>query len=249
MAKVYDEVFLNFGITDAIIDLLNGYDFWDHVVHNKPITFNTSISPYTVFYLDTAETVGIAVGESEVTEEGQTRSYSILFLTNNTFDINSDRLDAEYQEGRLYAVENNTGLYICAMSGAGTITRIPNGFFIAQAVSQDGRNHTQNVAGRFYGTGEYIDTDTKTIQFIGYKIYVTGNIEDEGVSIARDYNAHYDQEYNCLLPLVGADVGVPAGIYYPLMLEGDYKEVGPLRMNGKTFYLCGNAAVIDYYNQ
>ena len=27
MAKVYDEVFSNFGITDAIIDLLNGYDF------------------------------------------------------------------------------------------------------------------------------------------------------------------------------------------------------------------------------
>ena len=249
MAKVYDETFSDFGITDAIIGLLSGYDYWDHVVHNKPITFNTATSPYTVFYLDYAETVGIAVGESEVTEAGQSRSYAILFLTNNTFDPDSDRLNAEFQNGRLYAVENNTGLYICPMLGTGEIATIPNGFFIAQAVSQDGLNHVQNVAGRFYGTGDYIDTDTKTIQFIGYKIYVTGNIENEGIAISRAYNVNYDQEYNCLLPLIGADVGVPAGIYYSLMLEGNYKEVKPLRMNGKTFYLCGNAAIIDFYNQ
>ena len=248
MAKVYDEIFYNYGITDAIIQLLGGYDFWDHIVHNKMITYNTSTSPYTVFYLDTAETVGIAVGESEY-PQGSSRSYSILFLTNNTFDGSSDRLVAEYSTGRLYAVENNTGLYICAMSGTGPITRIPNGFFIAQAVSQDGQNHTQNVAGRFYGTGDNVDVPTKTIQYIGYKIYVTGNIENEGVAITRAFNVNYEQEYNCLLPLIGASVGVPAGIYYPLMLEGDYKEVKPLRMNGKTFYLCGNTAIIDFYNQ
>lgn len=249
MAKVYDEVFSDYGVTEAIRQRLIAYDHWDHVEYGALLTVEGSQGPFTIFYLDSVETVGIAVGEPDLSVTG-TIFFMVIFLTNHEFvnqGVDSDVIHCQYENGRLFMVENNTGLYICSVPV--DYTTIPNGFFIAQALSQDGQNYIKNVAGRFYGDGTSTDTETKSIGNMGYKIYVTGNTADEGFKVQRGYTGYYEQEYNCLLPLIGAPTGIPAGIFFPLQFESDYKQIQTLKMNGKTFYLCGNTAVIDYFDQ
>ncbi|MBP5433665.1 hypothetical protein [Ruminococcus sp.] len=243
MAKVYDETYSDSSGTERIRQRMLTYDYWDHVEYGQTISISGTAYKFTKFYLDAAETVCIAVGEPYELP----RSYSIIFQINNEFDTD-DILNPNYQNGRLFMVENNTGMFACTMP-AESDGKIPNGFFVAQALSQDGQNNVQNVAGRFFGNGSNVDVNTKTYEFIGYILYVTGETFGEGVKIQKNFNASYGQGYNCLLPLIGADAGIPSGIFYPLQLETDYKDVLTLRMNGKTFYLCGNAAIIDYFDQ
>lgn len=249
MAKVYDEVFSDNGVTEAIRQYLLTYDRWDHIKYNQILTIVSDQAPFTIFYLDSAETIGVAVGEPDRKITG-TIYFAVIFLTNNEFSnqgFDSDVIYCQYENGRLYIVENNTGVYICPMPT--DYVHIPNGFFIAQALSQDGQNNIKNVAGRFYGDGTAIDTEAKSIGNIGYKLYVTGDTAGAGIKIERGYTCYYEQEYNCLLPMIGAATGIPAGIFFPLQLETDYLQVQLLKMNGKTFYLCGNTAVIDYFDQ
>lgn len=252
MAKVYDEIITDDSANDKVIALLDSWDSWSHT-DERYFNIGGEDAKFKVYYLDTAESVGIGVGIWYETEQGSARSLYALLLTNNTYQ-SDDIYVIRYVATRLYAVENNTSLYICAMSVSDdpepvTEDKIHNGFFVAEAVSQDGQHNIQSILGRFYGDGTQsgsIDPVTKNITDTGYIIYVPG---DPAVKKTKAFDISYEQEYNCLLPLIGADVGIPAGIFYPLMTEGDAKEVGPMPMNGKTFYLCGNAAVIDYYEE
>lgn len=230
MAMVIDQEFPDVSdvraVLDFIRDTLYDWPYWDHILEHVQVNPGQS-DYYTIFYIDSAGTTGVGVGEYS-DEPYHTTGYAGI-IKDGTFVRNV--LNSIIFPCTIHIRANNTALYL-AMSESTDITDVyTNNCFATRAVAQDGTNQLTSVV----GTLDY------SSNVIGYHIYAPGE-----ETVVKTYGLQADAEYNCLLPLIGSPVGVCAGIFCPLMLEGDVEHISTITMHGKTFYICGNAVLIDY---
>ena len=230
MAMVIDQEFADVSdirtVLDFIRDTLYDWPYWDHILEHVQVD-SESQDYYTVFYIDSAGTTGIGIGEY-TDEPYHTTSYAGI-IKEDSFVRNV--LNGLTFPCTIHIRANNTALYLASSSSDDVTDVYTNNCFAARAVAQDGTNQLTSVVGT-------LDCSSNVV---GYHIYAPG--EDD---VVKAYAVQTAAEYNCLLPLIGSPVGVCAGIFCPLMLEGDVEHISTITMHGKTFYICGNAVLIDY---
>jgi hypothetical protein len=226
MATITDAEYTYNTICPAIVDTLRSSWQWDSIVDEIEITYitsNTQTSKFTVFYVDTAKTLGIAVGID---------AYVVGIILNG--EINYIR-DVGYNDAVLHTIQNNSAFYFAVYSGSSWHpSSAPIGFSVCDAVSQDGNKDISQVLCTFsYSNDQYSE----------YRVYSPKS----DTPVIRTYPIITTAPYMTLLPLIGSVAGVTAGLYYTLMNEYAVTDLKTIHMNNKTFYICGNAALIDTY--
>jgi hypothetical protein len=228
MAKVIDQSYEYSEVCPAISAYLTANWDWGAIDTGIELEYSGVTGIYTVFYADIEKTIGIAVGENTTT----TNTYAVGIVLNGVLDY--WRLTA-LTTTSLHIVQNNTALYIGEYSGeVGEPTEVPIGFYVCNAIAQDGSKKITPIIGSFSYTSDI---------YTEYRIYAP----EADAPIIKTYQLVTEAPYNVFIPLIGSDVGVAAGIYYTLMNEYTAMDIRAVHMNGKTFYICGNAALIDTY--
>lgn len=227
MAKVIDQSYAYNEVCPAISAYLTANWDWGAIDTGVELTYLDVTGSFTVFYADIDKTIGIAVGENTLSSE----TYAVGIVLNGALDY--WQLPATTTS--LHIVQNNTALYIGKYSGeVGDPTSIPTGLYVCNAVAQDGSKKLTPIIGSFSYTSDI---------YTEYRIYAP----EADAPIIKTYQLVTEAPYNVFIPLIGSDVGVAAGIYYTLMNEYTAMDIRAVHMNGKTFYICGNAALIDTY--
>lgn len=210
------------------------FDGWDHVktgIHANP---DEPTQSYTVYYTDYAETLGLAIGEYS----NGLITPIIGIVINNEIDsprgyYGIPRTSETVPRSHIHLMYNNTAMFLGASNTDDANAQCE--IYAAKAISQDGNNEITTVLGRYALWTEAV---------AGYYIYTPTEAEPVEKTLRLQPNANY----NCLLPMIGSSAGVASGIYYTLMTEGSRDQIGSVRLNNKTFYIYGTAAIIDYYN-
>lgn len=220
-------------ILETIVAMLKEWD-WDAVAEDVTYTDDGGTSRLgTVFYPDNKHKVALAVQKL-----GTSVANGIDFCTvNNNVVTGVAHLSVIQTDSTVRCMQNNTAMCISQYTEntePDVPDTMPHSFFVALAVSQESGTVGESVIGKY----DYVADD-----YTSYTLYSSEDV----AAVTADYDIYANAPYTTLLPLIGSNAGVLSGIYYPLMLESDTKEIKIMHVNGKTFYRCGNAVMIDYF--
>lgn len=216
-----------------LINTLKLWPDWDHILVDAEYTIESETYLFTAFCLDAAETVCVCVPNYE---QGHV-SGSVLFGNISDNVITAAESVSVYTIDSIHVIMNNTTLYVGLIDS--DITMVPDGIYVGTALSQDGTKQLTPIAGWF----KYNRNDVTDKASSNYGVCTAGQINP----VTKQYTVQPSSAYNVFLPLVGSSAGVATGIFYRLMSEDEIYNINTISMNGKTFYISGNAVLIDYF--
>lgn len=248
MAYVYNEVIgiSPFSTTSVLYGAFSRWSNWDHVEEDVMHIVADVEYRWDIYYVDNTVQINpdTEVNESYVGKLGiavPAHNPSVLNIYNRCYIVTRDEegtltfledilLLPSYQ---LLMIATNTAFYIGVRT---TATDTPHGLFATVVMNQQNKEQSEVAVG-FY---DYTSCKLYDIQ------QITGTTVDiQPLTIFPDkYHG-----YTFLLPMHGLDYGVASGLYCFLYSQNSApnRQFCTMTMNGKTFYVDDNIALIDYF--
>ena len=244
MAYIYNDV-VGDNLKATLYSGFSKWTNWNHVEENQFFTLSSTEYVWDIYYVDNIQSsasgetyvgkVGIAVPAHDAHTSTE---HPELHYANTCYTITRDVDTGEItfndhiviSTGQsLLMIATNTVFYVGVRDNP---TADPHGVFASVVMNQVNKELSEVAVGFYNNT-------TCTL-------YDSNQVSGTSVSISPQIS---NFRYSILVPIYGLNFGVMSGIYFFVCSQApaSYVPFSTMTMNGKTFYVDDNIALIDYF--